>query len=150
MARILIAEDEPDIRQLVSITLTFGGYDVVTTSDGAEAVEQAQQTQPDLILLDVRMPKMTGYEACAALKEDPATADIPVVFLSAKGQEDEVRGGMKVGAVDYILKPFAPDELIRRVGELLVKAAARRPAARDGSPTAPLSNNGQSQAEAAS
>lgn len=124
MPRILIAEDEPDIRALIDITLNFGGFDVVTVVDGQEAVEHAAKNRPDLILLDARMPRMTGYEACRALKADPATADIPVVFLSAKGQMDEVRSGLKAGALDYILKPFAPEELIKRVGELLAEAAA--------------------------
>lgn len=119
MAKILIAEDEPDIRDLIMFTLQFGGYDVIATSSGSEAIERAVAEQPDLILLDVRMPRMTGYEACEALKGNPQTEKIPVVFLSAKGQEKEVENGLKVGAVAYILKPFAPDQLIKQVKELL-------------------------------
>lgn len=126
MARILIAEDEPDIRELVSITLTFGGFEVIKVSNGQEAVESARSAVPDLILLDVRMPRMTGYEACRALKGDPSTASIPIVFLSAKGQEEEVRDGLKAGAEAYILKPFAPDQLIERVKEHLRAAAEAR------------------------
>ncbi|HQA69483.1 MAG TPA: response regulator, partial [Aggregatilineales bacterium] len=114
MHRILIAEDEPDIRDLIALTLRFGGFEVITAINGVEAVEKAKSEVPDLILLDVRMPRMTGYEACAAIKADETTAHIPLVFLSAKGQQDEVRSGLKVGAVDYILKPFAPDVLIKR------------------------------------
>ncbi len=121
MAKILIAEDERDIRDLVSFTLRFAGYEVVTVVNGEEALEEARAQMPDLILMDVRMPRMTGYEACEKLKADPQLGKIPVVFLSAKGQESEIRTGMEAGAVDYLLKPFAPAELTERVGELLVK-----------------------------
>ena len=126
MARILIAEDEPDIRELVAFTLRFAGHEVTATSNGEEAVQVASQIMPDLILMDVRMPRMTGYEACKHLKANPVTANIPVVFLSAKGQEAEVRTGLDVGATEYILKPFAPDQLAARVKEVLAKSAASR------------------------
>ncbi len=87
MAKILIAEDEPDIRDLVAFTLRFAGHEVVAVANGAEAVEAAPLEMPDLILMDVRMPQMTGYEACEKIKADSRVKDIPVVFLSAKGQE---------------------------------------------------------------
>ncbi len=119
MANILIAEDERDIRELINFTLTFAGHKVTTVPNGAEAVDKAPQVMPDLILMDVRMPRMTGYEACRALKEIDTVKDIPVVFLSAKGQDEEVKTGLEVGAIAYILKPFAPDELTRRVAEIL-------------------------------
>jgi CheY-like chemotaxis protein len=121
MAKILIAEDERDIRDLVSFTLRFAGHEVVAVANGEEAVEAARQVMPDLILMDVRMPRMTGYEACEKMKAEPQIADIPVVFLSAKGQESEIRTGMEAGAAEYLLKPFAPSELTERVAELLVK-----------------------------
>lgn len=121
MAKILVAEDERDIRDLIAFTLRFAGYEVVTVPNGAEAVEVVNQEMPDLILMDVRMPRMTGYEACAAMKADEAVKHIPVVFLSAKGQESEIRSGLDAGAVEYMLKPFAPDELTQRVRELLEK-----------------------------
>jgi two-component system alkaline phosphatase synthesis response regulator PhoP len=121
MAKILIAEDERDIRDLITFTLRFAGHDVTAASNGAEAVEQAGKILPDLIMLDVRMPKMTGYEACEQIKSQENTKHIPVVFLSAKGQDTEVRTGMEVGATDYILKPFAPDKLTERVAEILKK-----------------------------
>ena len=121
MARILIAEDEPDIRDLVAITLRFAGHEVTPTSNGEEAFHQASVVMPDLILMDVRMPKMTGYEACRAMKADPALKDIPVVFLSAKGQDTEIQTGLDVGAEEYLLKPFAPDQLTQRVKEILAK-----------------------------
>ena len=90
MAKIVIAEDERDIRDLITFTLQFAGHEVIATSNGAEAVEAVKREKPDLVLMDVRMPRMTGYEACRRLKADPETAHIPVVFLSAKGQESEV------------------------------------------------------------
>jgi DNA-binding response OmpR family regulator len=121
MAKILIAEDERDIRELVSFTLKFAGYEVVAASDGQDAYEKTLAEKPDLILMDVRMPRMTGYEACKKMKEEPSIKNIPVVFLSAKGQEAEIRTGLEAGADEYILKPFAPDELIARVGELLAR-----------------------------
>lgn len=117
--KILIAEDEADIRALIEFTLKFAGYDVVSAKNGLEALEAAQAELPDLILLDVRMPQMTGYEACEAIKSDPDTRHIPVVFLSAKGQEKEILAGLEAGATEYLLKPFAPDELARRITELL-------------------------------
>ncbi len=117
--KILVAEDERDIRELIGITLRFSGYEVELARNGEEAVEKAPVVQPDLILMDVRMPRMTGYQACDALKRNPITQDIPVIFLSAKGQESEIQEGLKVGATDYILKPFAPDELTEQVENIL-------------------------------
>ena len=119
MARILIAEDERDIRDLITFTLKFSGHEVFAAANGEEALNMAKQLLPDIILMDVRMPKMTGYEACAAMKADPTVKHIPVVFLSAKGQESEVQTGIELGAVEYILKPFAPDQLTERVRVLL-------------------------------
>lgn len=121
MAKILIAEDERDIRDLIEFTLKYAGHEVIKARNGAEAVELAPQVKPDLIVLDVRMPRMTGYEACRLLKADNALKDTPIVFLSAKGQPSEMDSGIDAGAYDYILKPFAPDTLVRRVGEILVK-----------------------------
>jgi len=121
MARILIAEDERDIRDLITFTLKFAGHEVFPTSNGEEAYQLAIQILPDLIVLDVRMPRMTGYEACQQIKANPSTQDIPVVFLSAKGQESEVKTGIEAGAEEYILKPFSPDQLVERVRSILIK-----------------------------
>ena len=121
MAKILVAEDERDIRELIAFTLRFAGFEVELAVNGADAVEKALASKPDLILMDVRMPRMTGYEACATLKRTPEVRDIPVVFLSAKGQESEINTGLEVGAVEYILKPFAPDQLITRVKQILAE-----------------------------
>lgn len=121
MAKILIAEDERDIRDLVAFTLRFAGYEVAAAANGEEAVAMAPKENPDLILMDVRMPRMTGYEACRILKANPEMKDIPIVFLSAKGQESEIQTGLEVGAEEYLLKPFAPDQLTERVKEILAK-----------------------------
>jgi DNA-binding response OmpR family regulator len=121
MARILIAEDEPDIRELVAFTLRFAGHEVTTTSNGEEALNQASLIIPDLILMDVRMPRMTGYDACRAMKADSTLKDIPVVFLSAKGQDSEIQTGLDAGAEEYLLKPFAPYQLTERVKVILAK-----------------------------
>lgn len=121
MAKILIAEDERDIRDLVAFTLRFAGYEVAAAANGEEAVAMASKENPDLILMDVRMPRMTGYDACRILKANPEMKDIPIVFLSAKGQESEIQTGMEVGAEEYLLKPFAPDQLTERVKDILAK-----------------------------
>lgn len=121
MAKILIAEDERDIRDLVAFTLRFAGHEVFTAANGEEAVELAPKVNPDLILMDVRMPRMTGYEACKVMKGNPDLKDIPVVFLTARGQESEVQQGLDAGAEEYLLKPFAPDQLTTRVKAILTK-----------------------------
>lgn len=117
--RILVAEDDSDIRGLIAFSLRYVGYEVVEATNGRDAVRQAQQQLPDLVLLDVRMPNLNGYEACELLKADDSTRDIPIIFLSARGQESEIKYGLELGAEEYILKPFAPDELYRRVGAVL-------------------------------
>ena len=124
MPKILVAEDERDIRELIGFSLRFADFEVVLTQNGEDAIEKASQEQPDLILLDVRMPKMSGYEACRRLKEEASTSEIPVVFLSAKGQEKEIEEGLDSGAVEYIVKPFAPDELADQVRDILRRAGA--------------------------
>jgi CheY-like chemotaxis protein len=121
MTKILIAEDERDIRDLITFTLGFAGFEVLAAANGEEALNLARQDVPDLILMDVRMPRMTGYEACAAMKADPKLKDIPVVFLSAKGQDAEIQTGLQAGAIDYLLKPFAPDQLTERVQAVLAQ-----------------------------
>jgi two-component system alkaline phosphatase synthesis response regulator PhoP len=124
MPKILVAEDERDIRELIGFTLRYAGFEVELAINGAEAVEKAAAVQPDLIMLDVRMPRMTGYEACRLLKDDPTTAEIPIVFLSAKGQEVEIEQGLASGALEYIVKPFAPDELASQVKDILRRVGA--------------------------
>ena len=119
MTKILIAEDERDIRDLIKFTLGFAGYEVVDAMNGEEAVEIAKRELPDLILMDVRMPRKTGYEACTEIKADPRLKDIPIIFLSAKGQDAEIQAGLQAGATEYLLKPFAPDQLTQRIQVVL-------------------------------
>jgi len=124
--KVLIAEDDIDIRNLIAFSLRFGGFEVVEASNGQEAVERALSEKPALILMDVRMPKMTGYEACKQLKSKDETKHIPVIFLSAKGQETEIQEGLAAGAEEYILKPFAPDELTNKVREVVQRVSQER------------------------
>jgi two-component system alkaline phosphatase synthesis response regulator PhoP len=120
MARILVAEDEEDIRELIAFALTnLRDFEVIAVSNGFEALEKAETESPDLIILDVKMPRMSGYEVCTELKGSKKTANIPVVFLSARGQEGEIKEGLKVGGLEYILKPFAPEDLCKRVTRIL-------------------------------
>lgn len=124
MANILVAEDERDIRELINFTLMFAGHAVSLAANGEEAVQLAEKAlaggaKPDLIMMDVRMPRMTGYEACRHLKEIDDFKDTPVIFLTAKGQDEEIQSGLSVGAAAYILKPFSPDDLTRRVEQIL-------------------------------
>lgn len=120
--KILVADDEPDVLFMTAFSLrTVGGFEVVEARNGLEAVEKAQQEHPDLIVLDIKMPRMNGYEACRRLKEIPDLRDVPIIFLSAKGQRQEIEEGLSLGAADYILKPFAPEELITKVRTILQK-----------------------------
>lgn len=117
--RILVAEDEADIRFMTCFTLRFGGFEVFEAEDGQEALEMAQRDPPDLILLDVRMPRLDGIETCRQLKNLPNTKDIPVVMLSAWSQKSEIEQGKDAGAVDYLLKPYVPQDLIARLKSIL-------------------------------
>ena len=119
--KILITDDDADERRLIKLLLNEFNFEIIEAVDGEEGVSAAQSSHPDLIIMDHRMPKMTGYEACIAMKQNPAVRDIPVIFLSAKGQESEVQSGMDAGALDYILKPFAPEILLQRLKEILEK-----------------------------
>ncbi len=115
MASILVAEDDREVRELIDITLRLAGYDVVTASNGEQALALVKFSPPDLIMLDVRMPRLDGYETCKALKSDKLTASIPVLFLSARGNKQEVKTGLALGAVEYILKPISPDKLTEKI-----------------------------------
>jgi DNA-binding response OmpR family regulator len=118
---ILVAEDELDVRELILRAFEFSGFDVVGVPDGEQAVKAGLKNNPDLILLDVRMPKMTGFEACQKLKADETTKNIPVVFLSAHGQEAEVNTGLALGAEKYLVKPFDVSDLIGQIKGVLNK-----------------------------
>jgi CheY-like chemotaxis protein len=116
---ILVAEDERDIREFLSVALQVGGFNVVEARNGEEAIDVAKDRKPDLILLDIRMPKLDGYQACETLKSIPHTRHIPVVFLSAFASESDIQQGLTLGAAEYLTKPIDPDLLTQRVSEVL-------------------------------
>jgi len=117
--RVLIVEDEPDIRELLVFHLAREGYQVTQCRNGAEALRVARSTPPDLILLDLMLPEMDGLEVCRRLRQDPATQAVPVVMLTARGDEVDRVLGLELGADDYVVKPFSPRELVARVRAVL-------------------------------
>ena len=119
MMKVLLAEDEPDVQLIARLSLKKAGFTVVTVSSGVEVLERVMEERPDAILLDWMMPDMDGYETCKRLKADPATAPIPVIFLTARVQEAEVARAMALGAVGCIGKPFDALALGRQVLDLL-------------------------------
>lgn len=116
--RILIADDEPDILEIVSYNLSKEGYDIYTAKDGSEAVAQAKLLNPDLIILDVMMPKKTGVEVCQLLRNLPAFQDTLIIFLTAMSDEASQIKGLETGADDYVNKPISPKVLVSRVNAL--------------------------------
>lgn len=127
--RILIADDEPDVLRLVSGNLRNAGFEVLQAADGEEALALARREAPSLIVLDQMMPTMSGTEVCKALKQDPATRDIPVIMLTARAEEIDRVLGLELGADDYVTKPFSPREFVLRVKSVLRRTAGPAPAA---------------------
>ena len=127
--RILVIDDTKDILLVVGRRLQSWGYEAITTDSGEEGLGIAQERLPDLILLDIMMPKMKGRDVCARLKADPKTQHIPVIFLTALGLADHIKAGMDLGAEDYIVKPFEPAELKERIEILLSRHAKDTPSA---------------------
>jgi len=117
--RVLLAEDDPDIQLVARLSLRKAGFTVTAVGDGSAVLTRVAESRPDVVLLDWMMPEMDGFEACRRLKADPATADIPVIFLTAKSQESEIARGLQLGARGYITKPFDALALGRQVQELL-------------------------------
>ncbi len=117
--RILVVDDEVYILQILEFSLGAEGFEVITANNGELAVEKATQAQPDLIVLDIMMPVLDGYETCRRLKRQAETKNIPVILLTAKGREADKKLGFDVGAVDYIIKPFSPNRLISRIEEII-------------------------------
>ena len=118
--KILVVDDTRLILNLTTMSLVKAGFEVVTAANGQEALERVRTEHPDLIILDIMMPIMDGFEACRRLKEDKDTCAIPVIFLTAKGQEADRSKGLDVGAVDFITKPFSPRRLVEKVSQYLV------------------------------
>lgn len=119
MSTVMIVEDSAAQREMMSGLLKQTGIDVTEASDGFEALERMKRHRPDLVLLDIVMPRMNGYEFCRRLRSDPKMQHIPVVMCSAKGEEFDRYWGMKQGADAYIAKPFHPTELVGTVSQLL-------------------------------
>ena len=119
MPRVQIVEDSPDIAELVRHYLTRAGYEATTFSSGRDALIQARQSPPDLVVLDVMLPGMDGMQVCQALRAEPATANVPIIMLTARGEEADRVRGLELGADDYVTKPFSPKELVARVAALL-------------------------------
>src|SRR5687768_6114652 len=122
--RILVADDEPDVLQLLSSNLKNAGYNVLKAEDGLSALNQARETLPSLIILDLMLPEMSGLEVCKVLKKVPTTAAIPILMLTAKAEEVDRIVGLELGADDYMTKPFSPRELVLRVKSILRRAGA--------------------------
>ena len=122
--KILVVDDEPDARELIEVNLKGAGFEVLTASDGRQALEKARATLPALVLLDVMLPEVDGLEVCKKLRRDSKTALIPIIMLTARAAEIDRVVGLELGADDYITKPFSPRELILRVRNLLKRQSA--------------------------
>jgi DNA-binding response OmpR family regulator len=126
--RVLIAEDEDNIREILRMQLELEGYEVMQTCDGLEAVETAEREHPDVILLDVMMPRMDGYEACRLLRQSLATRHVPVIMLTAKKEHADKMAGLSGGANDYVVKPWELPELLQRIHNVLQWSRLQRAA----------------------
>lgn len=122
MTTVLVADDDTDIRELVAFKLGQAGYEVVTVPDGVAALDAARAQRPDLAILDLMMPGLSGLDVCSQLRRTEGTADVPVIMLTAKAQEQDVATGFATGADDYVVKPFSPRELVSRVQAVLARA----------------------------
>ena len=120
-ARVLVVDDDPVIQKLLKVNFEMEGYEVLSAADGAEGLDQAKSGRPDVIILDVMMPKMNGLEVLAALKAETGTESVPVILLSAKAQAGDVQAGLDAGADEYLTKPFDPLELLDRVSKLIAE-----------------------------
>lgn len=119
MAKILIADDDPVIIKLLQVNLEMEGYEVVTAEDGQDAVEKAAREKPDLVMLDIMMPRMDGWTARGELLKNPNLKDVPVIFLSARAQQADLRKGYEAGVSEYVTKPFDPIDLLDVVAQIL-------------------------------
>jgi DNA-binding response OmpR family regulator len=120
--KVLVVDDDAHIRELVQMKLQGAGHEVITANDGEEGLARARNEGPGLVLLDIAMPKLTGLEVCEALRADPATANLPIVLITARSGEVDVERGFAAGADDYITKPFSPRELLHRLEAILERA----------------------------
>ena len=147
-SRILVVDDDPTVAEVVTRYLHHAGYSVERAADGAAALAQATATRPDLVVLDLMLPEIDGLEVCRRLRADPGARGVPIVMLTAKGEEQDRINGLELGADDYVTKPFSPRELVLRIQSVLRRSAASGasgaagasgfPGAADAEPTAPL------------
>src|SRR5438552_16086516 len=126
--RILVVDDDRRVRELLEVALTAHGFAVITASDGEEAVKRAIAERPDLVVLDVRLPKKSGLEVCETLRGDPEDPSVPIILVSAAAETDARLQAFSRGADDYLAKPFSPKELIARIKRLLARNAETRAA----------------------
>jgi two-component system, OmpR family, alkaline phosphatase synthesis response regulator PhoP len=120
--RILVVDDEIYIVHILEFTLTMEGYEVLTAADGEEALRRLEQDRPDLVVLDIMMPKIDGYEGLRRIRADEEFRTLPVILLSAKGRPVDRETGLEIGADDYIVKPFSPRRLLEKIQDLLERA----------------------------
>lgn len=123
--RILVVEDEDDFRRILQHYLEGAGYEVVFFNNGEEGVKAVPTVSPDMVLLDVNLPGMDGYEVCRQLRSDSRFGHIPIIMITVQSQVGEIVKGLKIGADDYILKPFDPDEVLARITTLFRKSPAK-------------------------
>jgi two-component system phosphate regulon response regulator PhoB len=124
VSRILVAEDDPDILHLVAYKLRRSGFDVIEAPDGRAALRETRDVLPDLIVLDVRMPHLSGLDVLRELREDPRCRDVPVIILTARARPQDLEQAYAAGATDYVIKPFSPRELVVRVEAVLARVGA--------------------------
>jgi two-component system, OmpR family, alkaline phosphatase synthesis response regulator PhoP len=129
--KVLVIEDDPATSRLVEYSLRHAGFQVVRAANGLEGIRMARSEAPDLVILDVMLPGLDGYEICHRLKADAATARLPILMFSAKAQEIDRNTGLKVGADEYLTKPAAPADIVGRVQKLLAKRDLTAPARKD-------------------
>ena len=125
--KILVVEDDPDARKVLSLILKLDGFGAEVASSGPEAIQMLSEALPDLVLLDVMMPDMDGYEVCAWIRANPSTAHLPVVMLSGKADPESVARGLEVGANEYLAKPIRPSSLTKQLHAVIVRSAERAP-----------------------
>jgi DNA-binding response OmpR family regulator len=126
--KVLVVDDERDLVELIGMNLQRNGYEVVSANDGATGLDMARKQKPDLVILDVMMPGLSGQDVTRALKADPETASLPIVMLTAKTEETDIIVGLSLGADDYVTKPFSMKVLMARVGAVLRRKASMEPA----------------------
>ena len=117
--KILLADDEKDIRSVLTLYLESNGFEVITSYDGLNTLDVARDEKPDIIILDIMMPILDGFEVCRKLKADPVTSGIPVIMLSAASHADSIQKGLDCGAIDYVIKPFDPESIAELLNKTL-------------------------------